>query len=91
MKNVFPAITIAFDSLGANKFRSALSMLGVIIGVSAVIATVAARSGATECTQEQIASALRRTGHARRRAGGVRQHELGRLHPRDHTRISGHP
>ena len=56
MKNVLPTIQIAFDALRANKFRSALTMLGVIIGVSAVIATVAVGSGATELIQEQIAS-----------------------------------
>jgi putative ABC transport system permease protein len=39
-----------------NKMRSALTMLGIIIGVSAVIAMVAVGSGAKARIQEQIAS-----------------------------------
>jgi putative ABC transport system permease protein len=39
-----------------NKMRSGLTMLGIIIGVAAVIATVAIGSGATQRIQEQIAS-----------------------------------
>jgi len=39
-----------------NKLRSGLTMLGIIIGVAAVIATLAIGSGATQRIQEQIAS-----------------------------------
>jgi putative ABC transport system permease protein len=39
-----------------NKLRSGLTMLGIIIGVAAVIAMVAVGSGASERIQEQIAS-----------------------------------
>jgi putative ABC transport system permease protein len=39
-----------------NKLRSSLTMLGIVIGVASVIATVAVGSGATERIQEQIAS-----------------------------------
>ncbi len=39
-----------------NKMRSALTMLGIVIGVASVIATVAIGSGATERIQQQIAS-----------------------------------
>jgi putative ABC transport system permease protein len=49
-------IRIAFDALKANKMRSALTMLGIIIGVAAVIAMVAVGSGATARIQEQIQS-----------------------------------
>src|ERR1700689_4396519 len=38
--NVIEAIKIAFLSLWANKLRSALTLLGVVIGVAAVIAVV---------------------------------------------------
>jgi putative ABC transport system permease protein len=39
-----------------NKLRSALTMLGIVIGVASVIATVAIGSGATARIQDQIAS-----------------------------------
>ncbi|HEV2690488.1 MAG TPA: ABC transporter permease [Bryobacteraceae bacterium] len=56
MKKVLPAMKIAFRALRINKLRSALTMLGIIIGVGAVIAMVAVGSGATERIQQQIAS-----------------------------------
>ena len=36
--SVFMIVRIAFKALGRNKLRTALTMLGMIIGVSAVIA-----------------------------------------------------
>src|SRR5690349_17263000 len=56
MKKILPAMMIAFRALRINKLRSALTMLGIIIGVGAVIAMVAVGSGATERIQQQIAS-----------------------------------
>src|SRR5882757_9782844 len=47
---------IAIAALKANKLRSALTMLGIVIGVAAVIAMVAVGSGATARIQEQIQS-----------------------------------
>jgi len=47
---------IAFKALGRNKMRSSLTMLGIIIGVGAVIAMIAIGSGAKARIQEQIAS-----------------------------------
>ncbi len=38
--NFAEAIKIAFQSLWANKLRSALTLLGVVIGIAAVIAVV---------------------------------------------------
>ncbi len=49
-------IRIAFKALGRNKMRSSLTMLGIIIGVAAVIAMIAIGSGAKARIQEQIAS-----------------------------------
>ncbi len=40
LMNISEAIKIAFLSLWANKLRSALTLLGVVIGVAAVIAVV---------------------------------------------------
>jgi len=47
---------IAYRALGRNKLRSGLTMLGIIIGVGAVIAMIAIGSGAKARIQEQIAS-----------------------------------
>jgi putative ABC transport system permease protein len=53
----FPmTLRIAFKALGRNKMRSGLTMLGIIIGVGAVIAMIAIGSGAKARIQEQIAS-----------------------------------
>ena len=56
MKKLVHSLTIAFDALRINKMRSALTMLGIIIGVAAVIAMVAVGSGAEERIRQQIAS-----------------------------------
>ena len=56
MKRLFSSIGIAFGALRVNKVRSALTMLGIVIGVAAVIATVAVGTGATQRVQQQIAS-----------------------------------
>ena len=50
------SVKIAFRALRINKMRSALTMLGIIIGVAAVIAMVAVGSGAEARIKEQIAS-----------------------------------
>jgi putative ABC transport system permease protein len=56
MKQLLSSIRIAFRALRMNKLRSALTMLGIVIGVASVIATVAIGSGATQRIQQQIAS-----------------------------------
>lgn len=47
-------IRIAMRSLGRNKMRSVLTMLGIIIGVGAVIAMLGVGQGARQTMQEQI-------------------------------------
>ena len=54
--NLVINIRIALRALRINRLRSALTMLGIIIGVAAVIAMVAVGSGATMQIQEQIRS-----------------------------------
>jgi putative ABC transport system permease protein len=49
-------IRIAFRALRINRMRSALTILGIVIGVAAVIAMVAVGSGAQVRIREQIAS-----------------------------------
>jgi macrolide transport system ATP-binding/permease protein len=46
----------ALRALGANKVRSALSMLGILIGVAAVIAMLAIGKGAQKAIESRIAS-----------------------------------
>jgi len=53
---LFMAFRIALRALARNKLRSFLTMLGIIIGVGAVIAMVAIGEGAKKRVQEQIAS-----------------------------------
>ena len=48
---------IAFRALGRNKLRTGLTMLGMIIGVAAVITMVALGSGAQAAIEEQIRGA----------------------------------
>ncbi len=56
MINVPSTIKISFRALWVNKMRSSLTMLGIIIGVGAVIAMVAVGSGASRKISEQISS-----------------------------------
>ena len=53
---VLASIRIALRALRVNKLRSALTMLGIIIGVGAVIAMVSVGTGAAARIEEQIAS-----------------------------------
>ncbi len=51
---VLAAFRSALRALAANKLRSVLTMLGMIIGVGAVITMIAVGRGATERVQEQM-------------------------------------
>ncbi len=82
----------AWRALLANKIRTALSMLGILIGVTAVIAMLAIGTGARRSIEAQLASmgsnllVLRAGAH---RAGGV-AYEAGavtRFTPQDVTDI----
>ena len=54
--NAFGTLRLALDALTRNRSRSLLTMLGVIIGVAAVIVTVAIGVGARVSVQNQINS-----------------------------------
>jgi putative ABC transport system permease protein len=56
MTSLLASLRIALRALMVNKMRSALTMLGIIIGVGAVIAMIAVGSGAKQRIAEQIAS-----------------------------------
>ncbi len=53
---VMMALRAAGRALARNKLRSALTMLGIFIGVAALIAMVAVGQGANRAVEEQIAS-----------------------------------
>ena len=54
--NLLMIIRVAFRALVRNKMRAVLTMLGIIIGVSAVIAMVSIGQGASASVQAQIES-----------------------------------
>ncbi len=56
MVNISSTLKIAFRALKVNKMRSALTMLGIIIGVGAVIAMLAVGTGASKKIADQISS-----------------------------------
>ena len=57
MTNIyFESILMAFDSIFSNKMRSLLTMLGIIIGVAAVIALMSLGYGVRADIENNIAS-----------------------------------
>src|SRR5947209_19982684 len=52
----FESIRVAFEALSANKLRSGLTMLGIVIGVGAVIALMSIGSGAQAAITKNIKS-----------------------------------
>jgi putative ABC transport system permease protein len=55
--SILMTLRIAFKALGRNKLRTALTMLGMIIGVAAVIAMVALGTGARQMIEDQVKTA----------------------------------
>ena len=53
---IFASLKIAGRALLRNKMRSLLTMLGIIIGVDAVIGSVSLTSGATKQVEDQVSS-----------------------------------
>ena len=53
---LFNLIRIALKALQRNKLRAFLTMLGIIIGVAAVIAMVAIGQGSKQSIQDQLSS-----------------------------------
>ncbi|MFE9401621.1 ABC transporter permease [Streptomyces sp. NPDC006530] len=52
--NPFETLRFAFGGLAANKVRSALTMLGVLIGVAAVIVLLAVGNGSSQAVKDSI-------------------------------------
>ncbi|MER3317151.1 MAG: ABC transporter permease [Allomuricauda sp.] len=54
MRQLLKTFKVAFQAINKNRTRSLLTMLGIIIGVGAVIMTISAGEGATQEVQDQI-------------------------------------
>jgi putative ABC transport system permease protein len=74
--NVWEALSLAYSGLMSNRLRSGLTMLGILIGVGAVIVLVAVGNG----TQAQVQSQIQSLGSnliyvypASARSGGISQ------------------
>lgn len=81
-KEIIEHFTQGFRTLAANKVRSILSMLGILIGVAAVVAMLALGSGAQKSIEEQLSSMgsnllVLRAGNVR--VGGVMQESGTRI------------
>ena len=73
---------MALASLRANTLRSVLTMLGIVIGIAAVIAMIALGTGAQRSVQERIqalGTTLLQVNPQRVRRGGVQWSEIRRL------------
>ena len=81
--NPFSLLAEALHSLGKNKVRTGLSMLGIVIGVGAVITLVAMAQATKTRVEDEIARLgddwmwVWYWGHSR---GGVRRGDVGRKH-----------
>ncbi len=75
-------VAMAFASLRANVLRSTLTMLGIVIGIAAVIAVVGLGQGAQRAVDERLArlgTTLLQVNPQRARRGGVQWGDLRRL------------
>ncbi len=77
--NLWETIRIAWEGIASNKIRSLLTMLGIIIGVAAVIVMVAISAGTEATIEEQITRLgsnlvfVTSTGFIRHSPGGMGQ------------------
>ena len=73
--NVLDTLRIAWQGASANKLRSALTVLGVLIGVAAVIILLAVGTGSSQAVQNRIKPARHEHDH-RAQPGPVRPRPL---------------
>jgi putative ABC transport system permease protein len=79
-------LRVALDALVANRMRSLLTMLGIVIGIAAVIAMVALGRGAQRQVTDRIeamGTTLLRVGASRVRFGGVGTADISPLNLND--------
>ena len=83
-------VSVAIASLRANKLRSLLTMLGMVIGIAAVIAVVGLGLGAQRAVSDRLArlgTTLLQVYPQRARRGGVQWSDLKRLTIADATAL----
>jgi putative ABC transport system permease protein len=68
----FENLGVAVDTLRAHKVRSALTILGIVIGVTSVISVAAIIDGLNGYVQQRVAAFGARTYFISRRPFGVR-------------------
>ncbi len=88
---LFEIARVAIDALRVNKLRSLLTMLGIIIGVGAVIAMIALGNGAQQSVRDRIASlgtTLLQVNPSRVVQAGIQTTSLRRLTPDDAKAIA---
>jgi putative ABC transport system permease protein len=86
----FEVFQIALAALRANKLRSMLTMLGIVIGVAAVIAMVAIGNGAQQSVHDRIAklgTTILQIDASHDRTRGVAMATFKRLSPDDASEI----
>jgi putative ABC transport system permease protein len=74
--SVFEILTMAIEALWSNKLRTLLTMLGIIIGITAVIAVTAIGQGTQKSTEQRLQSLgtdIVQVQSGAARSGGVRQ------------------
>ncbi len=94
--SVFMIFRVAFRALNRNKLRTSLTMLGMIIGVAAVITMVALGTGAQAAIEARIQSTgtnIIQVSAGNVSQGGVRQGQgnASTLKPEDATEIANVP
>ncbi len=85
---IFQHFQQGIKTLTANKIRTALSMLGILIGVTAVVTMLALGRGAQQAITDQLSSLgsnllVLRAGWVRTPGGGMQQGSAVRLLPED--------
>jgi putative ABC transport system permease protein len=87
MRQFFKTFKVAFKAINKNRTRSLLTMLGIIIGVGAVIMTISAGEGATKQVQDQISGLgtnLLIIQVKQERRGGISVRKGKELSPKDY-------
>lgn len=80
MINLLWTLKIAIKALQSNKMRSALTMLGVIIGVGAVIAMLAVGTGASQRISQQYPEHRQQPADHHARLDDIRRRPDGGRH-----------
>ena len=80
-------VAVALQSIRANMLRSVLTMLGIIIGVGAVITMVALGSGAQKAVQDRIAALGANVFTVYRRSGAPGRDQNHRSDHPEHRRL----